>query len=99
VGVPHISRSEMWEGCQIYGTSTEVPGADGTNTSHGIVPAKQLLFVISLKAPLSPLSSRPKRTRISCHAALDMAACAPFRKEGRMKCINANKSHRKSGVG
>src|ERR1700684_2233841 len=24
------------------------------------------------------LSSRPKRTRISCHAALDKAACAPF---------------------
>jgi hypothetical protein len=24
------------------------------------------------------LSSRPERTRISCHAALDKAACAPF---------------------
>ena len=24
------------------------------------------------------LSSRPERTRISCHAAPDMAACAPF---------------------
>ena len=24
------------------------------------------------------LSSRPKRTRISCHAVLDKAACAPF---------------------
>jgi hypothetical protein len=42
------------------------------------------------------LSSRPKRTRISCHAALDKATCAPFRKEGRMKCINATKFHRKS---
>jgi hypothetical protein len=29
---------------------------------------------------------------------IDRAACAPFRKEGRMKCINANKPHRKSGV-
>ena len=37
-------------------------------------------------------------TRISCHAALDKAACAPFRKEGRMKCTNATKFHRKSGV-
>jgi hypothetical protein len=27
---------------------------------------------------LTELSSRPKRTRISCHAALDKAACAPF---------------------
>jgi hypothetical protein len=46
----------------------------------------------------SPLSSRPQRTRISCHATLDEAAYAPFRKEGRMKCVNATKSNRKSGV-
>jgi hypothetical protein len=26
------------------------------------------------------LSSRPERTRISCHAALDKSACAPFYK-------------------
>ena len=44
------------------------------------------------------LSSRPERTRISCHAALDKAACAPFRKEGRMMCTNATMFHRKSGV-
>jgi hypothetical protein len=44
------------------------------------------------------LSSRPERTRISCHAALEKAACAPFRKEGRRKCINATKVNRKSGV-
>jgi hypothetical protein len=29
------------------------------------------------------LSSRPERIRISCHTALDKAAYAPFRKEGR----------------
>ena len=40
----------------------------------------------------------PERTRISCHAAMDEAACAPFRKEGRMKCTNATKIKRKSGV-
>jgi hypothetical protein len=39
-----------------------------------------------------------QRTRISCHAALDKAACAPFRKEGRMKYINATEVNRKSGV-
>src|ERR1700721_2941511 len=44
------------------------------------------------------VSSRPKRTRISCHPALDMTAYAPFRKEGRMNCDNATKSNRKSGV-
>jgi hypothetical protein len=36
-------------------------------------------------------------TRISCHAALDTAACAPFRKERRMKCINAMNLNRKFG--
>jgi hypothetical protein len=51
-----------------------------------------------LKALPLPLSSRPKRTRISCHAGLDKAACAPFPKEGRMKCTNAINHHRKSGV-
>jgi hypothetical protein len=54
-----------------------------------------------LEKPFLPipneLSSRPKRTRISCHAALDKAACAPFRKEGRMNYFNATKFHRKSG--
>jgi hypothetical protein len=43
------------------------------------------------------LSSRPERTRISCHAALDKAACAPFCKGKRMKRTNATKFHRKSG--
>ena len=38
-----------------------------------------------------------ERTPISCHAALDMAAYAPFRKERRMKCVNATNLHRKSG--
>jgi hypothetical protein len=43
------------------------------------------------------LTSRPERTRISCHAALDRAACAALRKESRMKFVNATKLHRKSG--
>jgi hypothetical protein len=44
------------------------------------------------------LSSRPERTRISCHAALEKAARAPFCREGRMRFDNATKFHRKSGV-
>jgi hypothetical protein len=57
----------------------------------------------SVQQPLSmepspfPLSSRPKRTRISCHAALDMTTCAAFFKESRMKFANATKLNRKSG--
>jgi hypothetical protein len=47
---------------------------------------------------LSRAAVGPERTRTSCHAAMDEAACAPFRKEGRMKCTNATKIKRKSGV-
>jgi hypothetical protein len=47
--------------------------------------------------PKPEVSSRPERTRISCHAALDKTTSAPFRKEGRMQCTNAAKFHRKSG--
>jgi len=37
---------------------------------------------VEIEAPETKLSSRPERTRISCHAALDTAVCAPFRKKG-----------------
>ena len=56
------------------------------------------LSALHIDAQLSPLSSRPDRTRISCHAVLDKATYAPFRKEGRMERNNATKLHRKSGV-
>jgi len=39
----------------------------------------------------------PERTRISCHAALDKTACAPFLKERRTMFANATNIHRKSG--
>jgi hypothetical protein len=51
-----------------------------------------------MEASPSPLSSRPKRTRISCHAAPDKAACAPFFKERRMMFANATNFYRKSGA-
>ena len=38
-----------------------------------------------------------KPTRISWHAALDMAACAAFCKDSRMKFANATNLDRKSG--
>jgi hypothetical protein len=47
--------------------------------------------------PTHPLSSRPKRTRISCCAAVDRAACAAFRKESRMKLAEPTKFNRNSG--
>jgi hypothetical protein len=50
-----------------------------------------------MEAPPSPLSSRPKRTRISYHAELAASTYAPFRRERRMRIANANKFDRKSG--
>jgi hypothetical protein len=44
------------------------------------------------------LSSQAERIRISCRAALDMATCAAFVKESRIKIANATKLNRKSGV-
>src|SRR5580658_7589575 len=48
--------------------------------------------------PVAKTSAQP-RTRISCRAALDEAARAPFSKERRMKFAKATKFHRKSGKG
>ena len=45
-----------------------------------------------------PLSSRPQRTRISCHVGLKTTACAAFGKESRMNFASAINSNRKSGV-
>jgi hypothetical protein len=48
--------------------------------------------------PQLELSSRPERTRISCHAALETTARAAFSKESRMKFDNATNINRKSGA-
>jgi hypothetical protein len=55
-------------------------------------------LAIELSSRLSRPAVEPERTRISCHAALDMAASAAFRKESRMNFANATKFDRKSGV-
>jgi hypothetical protein len=54
--------------------------------------------------PQTELSSRlprravgPERTRISCHAAPDKTAYAPFFKERRMMFASATNFYRKSG--
>jgi hypothetical protein len=67
----------------------------------------EMTILLQLKLRISPgnaefypqteLSSRPERTRISCHAALETTACAAFSKESLMKFANAN-INRKSGV-
>jgi hypothetical protein len=57
-------------------------------------PIQQLL---SQEAPPFPLSSRPKRTRISYFALLATITCAVFFKEKRMMLIKATGLDRKSG--
>jgi hypothetical protein len=42
-------------------------------------------------------STTEDQTRISCHVALDIAPCAAFVTESRMKFANPTKFHRKSG--
>jgi hypothetical protein len=44
-----------------------------------------------------PQNCHPDRTRISCHASPDTAACAAFVTESSMKSANATKLYRKSG--
>jgi hypothetical protein len=79
---------------------TGAQGSRGICRSADLRPTQGMknCFYSFLCPFLTEVSSRPERTRISCHAALDMTTCAPFRKEGRMKCTNATKFHRKSGV-
>jgi hypothetical protein len=59
---------------------------------------KRLLFSNSpLEAPPSPLSSRPKRTRISYLALRATDTCAALREESRMQSLKATGLDRKSG--
>jgi hypothetical protein len=60
---------------------------------------KRLMFgkYYSRKSRLFPLSSRPKRTRISYFALLATTTCAVFLKENRMILINATDLYGKSG--
>ena len=69
--------------------SAHAPSAHPRGMKNGYCPL--LWHTTLIEEPPSPLSSRPERTRISCHAALDRAACAPFREERRMKSDNATK--------
>jgi hypothetical protein len=72
-------------------------------SGHGPSPPqddeKRLLFsnYSPLEAPPSPLSSRPKRTRISFFALLATTTCAVFLKENRVMGINPTVLDRKSG--
>jgi hypothetical protein len=65
---------------------------------HPPPPMPRWAAALQFVTRLPRLAVGPERTRISCHAALDMASCAAFRKESRMKFANATNLDRKSGV-
>ena len=69
---------------------------DSSGRDDNSVAAKVSHFLETRNSILKP-NCHLDRTRISCHAALDMATCAAFVKESSMKFPSATKSHRKSG--
>ena len=73
----------------------------GETTSLWHVEREMTLQIAADTRPVGPVAktSAQPGTRISCHAALDGAARAPFSKERRMKFAKATKFHRKSGEG
>jgi hypothetical protein len=87
------------------------PGIPQTNSSWKHPPCSLSLGAkprdLRFRGPLletrnttthTKLSSRPERSRISCHAALETTTCAAFSKESRMKFANGTDINRKSGV-
>jgi hypothetical protein len=58
-------------------TTNQINKVTSSERSRGICVALDE-HPTSMEAPPSPLSSRPERTQISSHAALDKSACAPF---------------------
>jgi hypothetical protein len=56
-----------------------------------------LLEIKYVRSP-TKLSSRPERTRISCHAAPNTTAYAAFIEESRMNFTNATDLNRNSGA-
>jgi hypothetical protein len=94
-------KASMESGCWTEGSSPWV----GHRPMTPPVAMTKLLGYVRLyidwknhNLPKTNLSSRPERTRISCHASLDVAARAAFVKESRMKFANATKFNRKFGV-
>ena len=93
----------LWPACDppkvMKNASVRQPRLDETVALPFVIPteAKRSGGICS-STDLSWKCFRPERTRISCHAALDKAACAAFIKESRIKFTNATNLNRKPGV-
>jgi hypothetical protein len=83
------SRCSGQQGPSLRVTALE-SGKDECTIGHG--------SILELSSRLPRRALGPECTRISCHAALDMATSAAFRKESRMKLANATNLDRKSGI-
>jgi hypothetical protein len=97
------SRFESIKPCNAEYPVDSRPLSDATNLSSRPEAPGDLQFCGRLPETLNffaqpELSSRPERTRISCHVALETTACAAFSEESRMKFANATDINRKSGV-
>jgi len=80
----------MWFSLKRTTSSWPKPQVSTGNLGGAEGSAVPLTFPGNVESrPTTDLSSRPERTRISCHAPLDKAACAPFFKERRMMFANA----------
>jgi hypothetical protein len=88
VVLPKENHMQFTEAATLDRKSGEAEGSAVPRTSPG-----------NAESPTATnFSSRPERTRISCHATLGKAAGAPFFKERRMMFANATNFYRKSGV-
>ncbi len=71
-----LSLPDRQNGRELSATGQEVTAAPSTALRSG--RDDNSAKGTSILSPKNEVSSRPKRTRISCHAALDKAARAPF---------------------
>jgi hypothetical protein len=89
----HVKSSSFKRNCH--------PACPGLPWNRSEAKWRDLLFLFYPSDLTAPNKSHHPPlvipTRISCHVALDRAACAPFRKERRMKCINATNLNRNPG--
>jgi hypothetical protein len=72
--------------------------AEGSAVSRTSAGNAEYYTQTNLSSRLPRRAVGPERTRISYHAALDKAACAPFFKERRKMIANATNFYWESGV-
>ena len=75
IDIPPASKIQ---GCRVCVITPEFGRPEGRTADPSASLGMTILFGDAKHSFQDEMSSRPERTRISCHAALDKAACAPF---------------------